>query len=142
MSPAKKITRHTISNEEIPAFIFLGIVSAEPDYRLSVLLNKHTGSDFRKNPEDITAISDKARHTFTSFISIRPAYKLVSNKNGESLFLRRLGKIDFLLTIGGPSDIKKAEGLAAMIRKIPGVTAVFVFDSREAGDRNVSLLAL
>ena len=142
MSPSKKITRHTIGNEETPAFKFLGIVSAEPDYRLSVLLNKHLGCDFRKDAEDITSGSGKGENSFSCFLSARPAYKMVSNKNGEAVLMHRLGKIDFLLTAGGPSDRKKSEDLAAMIRKITGVTAVFVFDSAEANDRNVSLLAL
>ena len=142
MSPVKKITRHTIRNEEIPAFMFLGIVSAEPDYRLSVLLNKHLGSDFRKDAEEITTGSGKGKNSFSCFLSARPAYKMVANKNGEAVLMRRLGKIDFLLAIGGPSDRKRSEDLATMIRKIAEVTAVFVFDSREANDRNVSLLAL
>jgi hypothetical protein len=142
MSPAKKITRHIIRKEEIPAFIFLGIVSAEPDYRLSVMLNRHLGSDFRKGSENITAISDKGTNSFSCFISTQPALKLVSNKSGEAVFMRKLGKMDFLLVPGRPSNRKNTEDLATMIRKIPEVTAVFVFNSREISDRNVSLLAL
>jgi hypothetical protein len=142
MNPSKKITRHTIPNGETPDFLFLGIVSAEPDYRLSVMLNRCLGSDFRKDPENIIAISDKGKNPFSCFISTRPALKLVSNKNEKNVLLRRLDKIDFLLVMSGSPDRRKTDELADIIRKIPEVTAVFVFASRETSDRNVSLLAL
>jgi len=142
MSPSKKITRHVIPSGETPAFFFLGIVSAEPDYRISVLLNRNLGSDFRRDPESITAISDKGKNSFSCFISTRPPLKLVSNKNEKTMLLRRLGRIDFLLVMSVSPDRKKTDDLADIIRKIPEVTAVFVFDSRETSDRNVSLLAI
>lgn len=56
--------------------------------------------------------------------------------------MSRLSRIDFLLVPGGLPDRKKTDEFATVIRKIPEVTAVFVFDSRETVDRNVSLLTL
>jgi hypothetical protein len=127
MSPAGKITKHIIKSEEVPAFLFLGIVSSEPDYRLSVLLNRHLGIDLRKKPEEITEGSGEKTHSYSVF---------------TTALLRKLKNIDFLLNIHGTPDRKLAETLAAAVRDIPEVTAVFMFDSRDLGDKNIALLVL
>ena len=142
MSPLKKISRHTIASGEMPAFSFLGLVSAEPDYRLSVLLNKHLGTDLRKCREDITSITETGKHSFSCFRSDPPPFSLVSNHGEGNILIRKLKKIDFLFVSGGPPDREKAESLAVIVRTIPGITAVFVFESSEISDRNISLIAL
>jgi hypothetical protein len=56
--------------------------------------------------------------------------------------LRKLKNIDFLLQIHGTPDRKQAGALAASLRSIPEVTAVFLFDSRDLNDKNIALLIL
>ena len=56
--------------------------------------------------------------------------------------IRKLKNIDFLLLIHGAPDRKLAEKLAAEVRNIPEVTAVFLFDSRDLSDKNIPLLVL
>ncbi len=142
MNREKKITRLTIPAEDIPQFLFLGIVSAEPDYRISVMLNRHLGAGLRKCNNDVTAVSDSGEHRFSCFASDTPAFSLVSNHCDGNILIHKLRKIDFFLVISGAPDEKRAESLANTVRKIPGVTAVFVFSSRTVNDRNTALLAL
>jgi hypothetical protein len=142
MNRAKKITRHTIPAEDFSQFLFLGIVSAEPDYRISVMLNRHLGAGFRKCDNDVTAVTDNGENRFSCFVSDTPAFTLVSNHCEGGILLRKLRKIDFFFVIRGAPDDKSTESLANTIRKIPGVTAVFVFNSRTVNDPNASLLAL
>ena len=134
--------KHTIAREEKTDFFFLGIVSAEPDYRLSVMMNKNLGTDLRKCPDDIAVNAGTVKKSFTCFASVTPPLMLVSNRSEGAIFVRRLKNIDFLLIIRGHHDGKKAEALAAAVRSIPEVTAVFFFDSREISDRNLSLLGV
>jgi len=142
MSPGRKITIHTMTGGETPDFYFLGVVSAEPDYRLSVLMNRHLGTDLRKNPEDITLRTGSGSLAFSRFTSVPPQFSLVSNRCEGTMLIRKLKNIDFLFLSYGLNIRQKAEELAATIREIPEVTAVFVFDSREISDRNLPLLAL
>ena len=142
MSPAGKITKHTIRAEEIPPFLILGIVSSEPDYRLSVMLNRHLGTDLRKKPEEITEGSGEKTHSYSVFTSAPLTFSLVSNRSMGGTLIRKLKNIDFLLLIHGAPDRKLAEKLAAEVRNIPEVTAVFLFDSRELSDKNIPLLVL
>jgi hypothetical protein len=142
MSPAGKITKHIIKTEETPAFLFLGIVSTEPDYRLSVMLNRHLGIDLRKKPEEIAESSGDNTHSYSVFTTAPITFSLISNRSMGRTLLRKLKNIDFLLQIHGTPDRKQAEALAASLRAIPEVTAVFLFDSRDFGDKNIALLAL
>ena len=67
MSTEKKITRHSIGTGETQPFFFLGLVSAEPDYRLSVMINRHLGTDLRKSNEDLVISSPAGIQSFTRF---------------------------------------------------------------------------
>jgi hypothetical protein len=140
MTARGKITRHTIVSEETPAFWFLGVVSSEPDYRLSVMMNRGLGIDLRKCHDDIIISTKSEKKVFTRFASVNPALTLVSNHGKGSILIPKLKNIDFLLIISGQHDRNKADELAGIIRKIPEVTAVFLLDSSEIGDRNLSLL--
>ncbi|MCU0458984.1 MAG: IPExxxVDY family protein [Bacteroidales bacterium] len=142
MTRERKITRHTIESGEPQAFHFLGVVSAEPDYRLSVMINRHLGSTLRKSEEEIIVNGPAGSGIFSKFIPRDQAFTLVSNRSGGNLLLRKLKNIDFLVLPGGNHTRNEAEELAAELRKIPEITAVFILDSREVSDRNLSLLAL
>lgn len=142
MSTGRKITRHTIPGEETQEFFFLGVVSAEPDYRLSVLINRHLGTDLRKCDDEITVQTDSGKHHFTRFTSVPPELSLVANRSEGQILLRKLKKIDFFILICGQAERKKTEELAATLREIPEITAVFVLDSSKISDRNLVLLAL
>ncbi len=142
MSRPGKITRHTIGSEETPAFFFLGVVSSETDYRLSVMMNRHLGSDFRKSPDDIIINTANGKHLFTRFVSSTPALSLVSNRSEGNTLIHKLKNIDFLLVTRCQYDRNKTEELANSIRGISEVTAAFIFNSNEISDKNMSLLAI
>ena len=142
MTREKKITRHTIGGAEPEPFHFLGVVSAEPDYRLSVMINRHLGTDLRKCPEEITVKTSSGSQLFSQFSTENRAFTLVSNRSGASVLLKKLKNIDYILVPCGQHNKKEAEALAASLRQIPEITAVFILDSRDNADRNLSLLSM
>ncbi len=142
MSTGGKITRHTIPGEERQVFFFLGVVSAEPDYRLSVLINRHLGTDLRRCDEEIAVQTDSGKPSFSRFTTVPPELSLVSNRSEGHILLRKLKNIDFFLLFCRKTERQKTEELATTLREIPEITAVFVLDSRKIDDRNLLLLAL
>jgi hypothetical protein len=140
MSSRRKFTRHKIGSREIPDFIFLGIVSSEPDYRLSVMLNRHLGIDLRHSQTDISDETGPSDQRYSRFTTNPVTLSLVSNRNQGKSLIRKLKNIDYLLILHGPPDRKQAEALAASVRRSSEVTAVFVFESKEINDSNLSLL--
>ena len=140
MNGKAKITRHAIIDSGMPDFIFLGIVSAEPDYRLSVMLNRHLAIDLRHSQTDIREVRGKDETTWSRFTTTPLKLSLVSNKSRGQILIRKLKNIDYLLVIHNADDGKNAGALAASVRKCPEVTAVFVFESLEIGDSNLALL--
>jgi len=140
MNGKAKITRHAIVDSGMPDFIFLGIVSAEPDYRLSVMLNRHLAIDLRHSQTDICEVRGKDETAWSRFTTTPLTLSLVSNKSRGKILIRKLKNIDYLLVIHNADDGKNAGALAAAVRKCPEVTAVFVFESLETGDRNLALL--
>lgn len=142
MSREKKITRHTIDHDDPPPFFFLGVVSSEPDYRLSVMINRHLGTDLHRCPDEITVSTPAGTNKFPRFASENSRITLVSNRNAGSVLLRKLKNIDYLIVPCGQHERKETEELAASLRLISEITAVFIFDSRETADKNLALLAL
>lgn len=140
MNGKAKITRHAIIDSGIPDYIFLGIVSAEPDYRLSVMLNRHLSIDLRHSQTDIREGKGTDETTWSHFTTTPLTLSLVSNKSRGKILIKKLKNIDYLLVIHNAADRKNAGSLAAAVRKCPEVTAVFVFESLETGDRNLALL--
>jgi hypothetical protein len=142
MSRERKITRHTIEGAVPKPFFFLGVVSAEPDYRLSVMINRHLGTDLRKCPEDIIIETTSGKRNFSRFSPENRAFTLFSNRSSGIVLLKKFKNIDYLLVPAQEDDIKTTEQLAASLRLIPEITAVFMLDSRETADRNIALLTL
>jgi hypothetical protein len=140
MTREKKITRHTIESGEPQPFIFLGVVSAEPDYRLSVMINRHLGTNLRKCREEIIISSASTTSSFARFTTDDLAFTLVSNRNSGNFLLRKLKNIDFIIIPGRTPDLNATEKLLSSLREIPEITAVFLFNSRDYNDRNLSLL--
>jgi hypothetical protein len=142
MSTGRKITRHTIAGEETPDFFFLGVVSSEPDYRLSVMINRHLATDLRKNTDDLAIRTDTGDQSFSRFTTVSHDFSLISNRSEGNLLLRKLKNIDFFILLSGQADRQIAEKLAASLREIQEITAVFILHSREISDKSLSLLAL
>lgn len=136
----EKVTRHTIFSAEPAEFLFLGLVTAEPDYRLTVMLNRQLGISLQHSNIDIVAGSGGEAPHFPVFTTSPLILSLVTNRFPGNFLIRKLKTIDYFLVIHGAPDRTKADNLAAQIRKNPDITAVFVFNSTMITDRNLKLL--
>jgi len=120
-------------------FSFLGIVTTEPDYKLSHLLNKGLGVSLSHSTDEIVNEPDNVNPSFSKFVTRDRKYALISNKSGQSLLLRKMSKIDFLFIESADSNTNISL-TAELIRKINGITAVFILNSTDVRDKNTEIL--
>jgi hypothetical protein len=143
MKPAKKITRVQLkisSDDEAP---LLGIVTAEPDYKLSLTLNRTLLISLRNSdPVEITDESGIIRHfsrfEYTSGHHI--SYSLISNRSENEVLIKKHPKIDYFFRINADEDEPDFESITATLRSIGSVTAVFLLNRKDIKDKNIEYL--
>ena len=139
MGNLSKITRVSIPAGNEESFVFFGIVTSEPDYTISLRINKKAGISLRHSKDEVTVHSGSETVTFQKFVTPDHNYALVSNRSGKHFLLTRPGKIDLLFAAGTGNKIN-AEELASLLRTVEGITAVFIFESSAVKDKNIELL--
>ena len=99
----QKVTRLKLNVEQNNDYILLGIVSSEPDYKLSLSLNKK----FRISLKNILPLKlpgdNKSELSFSRFSNNEDPsdlkFNLISNRSGKNFLLNKLKNIDYLLQI-------------------------------------------
>lgn len=143
MKNAKKITRHRLDDNVVDEFIYIGLVSSEPDYKLSLLIN----SRFRialRHADPVLVVNGDQHSSYSRFSSIPSdhdlVYSLVSNKSEKNYLLKKLKNVDYIFCVNNPENESDAEKLAAELRNTESVTAVFVIDPENLKDKNLQYL--
>lgn len=130
------------SDDDIPSLI--GIVSSEPDYRLSLTLNRKLGIALKSIDPVEFADETGAEFRFSRF-SDSPSHptsglQLVSNRSLKNFLLPKLKNIDFLILIPGSTDEQTLEKLMADLRETDSITGVFNIDLKVLKDKNLKYL--
>ena len=139
-----KITRiqlKTIPAEEVS---LIGIVSSEPDYKLSLVLNKKLKISLKNiTPVTITG-SNGNQLSFSRFSwlnsSTDESFNLVSNRNGSNFLLKNLRNVDYILQIREPGQNNNIEHLTTTLKTIESITALFIIDSKSIKDKYLQYL--
>ncbi len=136
----KRIIFDAGKNENLLVF---GIVSAEPDYKLSLALNRKMRISLRNT--DPLCISDGSENEL-SFSRFRATgktgevlYELVSNRSGSQFLLKKLKNIDFILQVHLSPGSAGAE-ISARLKQTEAVSAVFIIDKDTLNDKNLLYL--
>jgi hypothetical protein len=144
MRNSQKITRiHLPVNEQdIP--LVIGIVSPDPDYKLSLKLNRKLCISLKNtDPVEFQDVEGK-KFLFSRFsdTSVVPDshFQLVSNRAEKNFMLKKLKNIDFLLLCQNPPKNFRLENVMSKIREIDTVTGVFNIDFKTLKDRNLKYL--
>jgi hypothetical protein len=139
----KKVTRLQLENNGKDDFIILGLVSSEPDYKLSLSINKKSGISLKNvSPVKINEETEEVSFSRFSFAntSSGTTCNLISNRNGKSFLFRKLKNIDYIFQVYDPANEFDAERLGSDLRKIETITAVFDLSSFK--DKNLESLIL
>lgn len=138
-SPGKKI-RHKLSVDRDESDSYIGIVSAEADYRISLIMNRELGLKLR-NSRPLIKSTDKGEIQFSRFTSVSDysdnSYDLINNNSGRHKLFNKLPALDYVLRIKGIPDNEIRDRLIQRIRNIGEITAVFVLDKNRQMESSV-----
>jgi hypothetical protein len=144
MKSIQKVTRLKLNIEQNNDYILLGLVSAEPDYKLSLSLNRK----FRISLKSISPVhlteNAESEFIFSRFSNYddRADLKinLISNRTGKDYLLKKLKNIDYLLQIQSSENDPNLNDITSSLREIDSVTAVFNIDINTIKDKNLLYL--
>lgn len=142
MKSSQKVTKVHLNLDPDQGNSFLGIVSSDPDYKLSLQINRKLNINLRNDKPVITPGKDGYKSTFSRFsdLKTRPdkTLHLVSNKHESDYLVKKMKKLDYLLQISSPEE-ENIEEIAARLREITSITAVFVLRSSDIGKEIYSI---
>lgn len=144
MKSTQKVTRVKLNIDQKNDYILLGLVSSEPDYKLSLSLNKK----FRISLKNISPLrvtrDNESELTFSRFSNndnlTDLVFSLVSNRSGKNFLLNKLKNIDYLFQIQNSNNEVNLKNIVSNLREIDTVTAVFNIDINTIKDKNLQYL--
>jgi len=146
MKGSRKITRVQLSVNEQDKPLLFGLVSSDPDYKLSLKLNRNLGLSLKNDSPIVSGEKGTNETTFSSFIDLTKApdlvFYLVSNRSGKNFLIRQLRNVDYLLLIHDPNHEQSEDMLSAKLRDTDSITAVFDIDFGKIRDKNLKYLPL
>ena len=145
MKNSQKITRIRLEALQYEGAILFGIVSHEPDYKLSLALNQKIGISLKHGEPIIVNDDSGHEHSFSRFAtpSTSPdevVYTLASNRSGTFFMLKKLKNIDYLFHINNSYSAELESEISAILRETESVNAVFPIDIKTFNDKNISYL--
>jgi len=145
MKHSQKVTKIRLEALQYEGFILFGIVSHEPDYKLSLTLNQKIGISL-KHCEPIIICDDSGNtHSFSRFTTSATSsdeivYTLTSNRAGLSFMLKKLKNIDYLFHIQNSDSSELKSEVSAILRDTDSINAVFPIDIKTLNDKNIPYL--
>ena len=144
MKSTPKVTRVKLNIEQNNDYILLGLVSAEPDYKLSLSLNKKFGISLKNIAPLRLTENEKSDITFSRFSNnddqAHLMFNLISNRSGKIYLLSKLKNIDYILQIQISEKEADLNNITSRLREVDTVTLVFNIDINTIKDKNLHYL--
>ena len=141
MKSSQKITRIQLDVKRIDRVFLYGIVSSDPDYKLSLALNKKMGISLKNSTPLQLAEDSGFEHTFSKFSYINHpdevVYNLISNRSGRQFLLKKLKNIDYLFQVHYPECKNCNSNISDLLKTTESVNAVFLIDTETFNDKNL-----
>lgn len=144
MKSTQKITRVQLKINHNEEGVMLGIVSSEPDYKLSLTLNEKFRISL-KNIPPLTITEDTGQElTFSRFsdsgLSADTVFNLISNRSGKYFLLKKLKNVDFIFHVQNHDGENNIDQITSTLKKIDSITAIFIIDIKTTKDKNLQYL--
>ena len=144
MKSAQKIRRVTLNISATNEPVLYGIVAAEPDYKLSLALNRKLGISLKNTAPVILQEENNNELLFSRFSDSSDSsglvYDLTSNRSGKSFLIRKMKNIDYFLQIHDIDNESDNIRILSLLRETDCITAVFKISTEIIKDRNLKYL--
>lgn len=144
MKNRQKITRVRLKISAHEDYSLLGLVTTEPDYKLSLSLNKKLKISL-KNSAGIEIKGENGTYlNFSRFCDAKEApdiiYNLISNRSDDNYLVKKLSKIDYFFQVHSPEREYNIDHLTTSLRGIESITGIFRLIPGEIRDKNLHYL--
>jgi hypothetical protein len=140
----QKITRVQLNIDQNEEVILIGIVSADPDYKLSLALNRKFGISLKNISPLLVSDDTLAELNFSRFSDISKSpdivYTLNSNRSGSNFLIKKLKNVDYIFHIQYPEKESIIKKITAGLREMESVNAIFNIDINNIKDKNLQLV--
>lgn len=144
MKRNQKVTRVQLNINHDAGLLMLGLVSSEPDYKMSLTINNRFKISLKnispvkvnnKGPEELafSRFSDLSKLPDIS-------YSLISNRSGKNFLIKNLKNIDYIFIVHDNENDINTEEITARLREIEAINAVFNIDFNVFKDKNLYYL--
>ena len=140
MRSSPKITRVQLKVNQNYESVLVGIVSAEPDYKLSLSINKKLKISLKNSRPILVPDEHGTEIAFSRFSdnsSDKGTCELISNRVEKNFLIKKLKNIDFIFQIHNAGNTKAADTFISLLRGTDSVTAVFTIDLKTLKDKNL-----
>ena len=145
MKNNQKITRLQLNTGPKEEDILIGIVSSDPDYKLSLSLNKKFRISL-KNVPPLKIPDNNSEVSFSRFIDSSRSPELVlslySNRSGKYYLLKKLINVDYILQVQDYENYYDMTSFFSDLREIESIVAVFNIDNNIIKEKDLRYLTL
>jgi hypothetical protein len=148
MKSVQKVTRVKLNVNLNNDLIMIGLVSSEPDYKLSLSINRKFGISLKNLSPLKIENGSGSEFTFSRFSDMNGSpdiiFNLISNRNGKQFLIKKLKNIDYIFQIQDSENENenKINQITTGLREIEFVNAVFNIDLNTFKDKNLHYLTL
>jgi hypothetical protein len=144
MKNTQKITRVQLNTGPKEEDILIGIVSSDPDYKLSLSINKKFRISLKNIPPLKIPHENNSELSFSRFNDTSRSPELVlslySNRSGKNYLLKKLKNVDYILQVQDYENFYEISGLLSGLREIESITAVFNIDKNIIKEKDIKYL--
>jgi hypothetical protein len=144
MKSSQKTTRIQLDVKSNDRFFIYGLVSADPDYKLSLALNKKMGISLKNSTPLQLPDSSGTEQTFSRFSYINHSdditFSLISNRSGRQFLLKNLKNIDYIFQVHYPECDNLNLNISSILKDTESVNAVFLIDTETFTDKNLQYI--
>jgi hypothetical protein len=139
-----KVTRVKLDINQADDFILFGLVSSEPDYKLSLLLNRKLRISLKNISPVRLEGNNGSELLFSRFSdsssSPEKVFNLISNRSDKKFLINKLKNIDFIFLLQDPDNENIISQITSSLREITSITAVFYLEIDSIKDKNLNYI--
>lgn len=144
MRGSQKITRIPLSVDEEDLPVALGLVTPDPDYKISIKINNKLNISLKDHDPVEIHDSHGNKFIFSRFFDDSKAqasiFELITNRSLKNFLLKKLKNIDYLFLLYDPGKNFDPSFIMSQLKEIDSITGVFNIELKSLKDKNIKYL--